>query len=195
MAATLVWLSAAVAGHAAPVLTASGATGVDVGGSLYDVSFVDGSCATLFTNCGGDPDAGSVDFAFTTEEGATLASSALLNLFNATGNEGFTANPAMINGCEFFDFCGSVTPFTANISTNLLQLVAFRNFDDSPDTPTDFVSSTFLAFPDDDTSGFPGANYAVWTPVPQVPVPASLPLLAAGLAGLAAFARRTRKMR
>ncbi len=28
-----------------------GATGVDVGGTLYDVTFVDGTCITLFDGC------------------------------------------------------------------------------------------------------------------------------------------------
>ncbi len=136
MAATLVWLSAAVAGHAAPVLTASGATGVNVGGSLYDVSFVDGSCATLFTDCGGDRNAGAVDFAFTTEEGATLASSALLTLFNAPGNGAFTADPNSINGCSSVSLCITITP--RRFSNGTFEVNVFNNYPSTVDETDDY---------------------------------------------------------
>jgi hypothetical protein len=49
----------------------SGATGVDVGGSLFDVSILDGSCTGLFLGC----DA-TEDFVFTTLGDATVAAQA-----------------------------------------------------------------------------------------------------------------------
>lgn len=49
-----------------------GAAGVDVGGTLYDVTFMDGSCADVFSGCN---EAG--DFTFQTEVSATAASAAL----------------------------------------------------------------------------------------------------------------------
>ena len=48
-----------------------GATDVDVGGTLYDVQFVEGSCNSLFNNC--------IEFAFTSLANTTVASEALLD--------------------------------------------------------------------------------------------------------------------
>lgn len=51
----------------------TGATGVNVAGSLYDVNFVDGTCASVFGTCD------SAHFAFTTDTSAVNASQALLD--------------------------------------------------------------------------------------------------------------------
>ena len=51
-----------------------GAQNVDVGGTLYDVEFVDGTCIALFDACDD-----LSDFTFTTAAAAHLASTALLD--------------------------------------------------------------------------------------------------------------------
>ena len=53
----------------------TGASNVDVGGTLYDVTFEDGTCIEVFSGCN---DAAE-DFAFTTSANAQLAAQALLD--------------------------------------------------------------------------------------------------------------------
>ena len=50
----------------------TGATGVNVDGSFYDVEFVDGTCTEVFTRCEQD------SFIFKTNVSANLASEALI---------------------------------------------------------------------------------------------------------------------
>ena len=72
-----IFLATAGAQAAAPVVVAGelvGATGVNVGGTVYDVQFVDGSCIDVYGGC----DEVS-DFPFTTLADATLAAQALLD--------------------------------------------------------------------------------------------------------------------
>ena len=69
------WAGLQSSAVAAPILQVSGgvltgATGVNVGGTLYDVQFVDGSCNSLFNGC--------TQFALTNGLDATTASLALL---------------------------------------------------------------------------------------------------------------------
>ena len=52
----------------------TGATDVDVDGTLYDVQFLDGSCISLFDGCDNATD----DFAFTTNADALVAAQARL---------------------------------------------------------------------------------------------------------------------
>ena len=53
----------------------TGATNVNVGGVLYDVEFVDGTCINVFSGC----DNAAEDFAFSSVEVATSAANALLS--------------------------------------------------------------------------------------------------------------------
>ena len=50
-----------------------GATGVDVGGTLYDVVFLDGSCISVYGTCE------QSSFTFNSESDATIASQALID--------------------------------------------------------------------------------------------------------------------
>ncbi len=91
-AAWLVVVMALMAGsaQAAPVLIVSGgilqgATGVVVGGGTYDVSFVDGTCAALFTGCDE-----VTDFPFQTTGAATDAAQALLDSVFLEGVSGIS---------------------------------------------------------------------------------------------------------
>jgi len=73
----------------------AGATGVNVGGTLYDVEFVDGSCIALFDGC----DA-ITDFEFTTESAAVAASQALLDQVFLNVPQGtFDDTPFLTVGC------------------------------------------------------------------------------------------------
>jgi hypothetical protein len=98
--------------HASVILQTSGskltgATGIEVGGKLYDVTFSGGSCADLFGGC----DEIS-DFTFQTEADARAASQALLDNVFVDLIQQFDSLPNLTEGCSDLTECTVVTPFT-----------------------------------------------------------------------------------
>ncbi len=85
-----------------------GASGVDVGGTLYNVDFHDGTCIALFNGC----DEVS-DFTFQTEESALLASQALLDQVFLDGVAGsFDSFHLLASVCfEEESDCTIITPY------------------------------------------------------------------------------------
>ncbi|MBW2667882.1 MAG: hypothetical protein JRE13_16465, partial [Deltaproteobacteria bacterium] len=72
-----------------------GAFDVNVGGTLYDVEFVAGTCIALFDGCDDVS-----DFTFQTEAAAITASQALLDQVLLDSIEGnFDSQPNLTNGC------------------------------------------------------------------------------------------------
>jgi PEP-CTERM motif-containing protein len=70
----------------------TGATGVDVGGTFYDVEFLDGTCVSVFSGCDSDS-----DFAFNTQAAAQAAGQALLDqVFIGI----YDTSPELTAGCE-----------------------------------------------------------------------------------------------
>lgn len=83
----------------------TGARGVDVGGSFYNVDFRDGSCISLFAGC--DP----ASFLFVTLPAAQEASNALIAQVFIAGEEGLFFIPGLTRGCEGAPFqCAVLTP-------------------------------------------------------------------------------------
>ena len=79
-----------------------------VGGTLYNVEFVDGTCAAVFTGC----DATS-DLTFTTSADALTAGQALLDQVFLDGSAGnFDSHPERTLGCPP-DSCVALVPFKA----------------------------------------------------------------------------------
>ena len=158
----------------------TGATGVDVDGSLYDVEFVDGTCTTVFTICEQD------SFAFKTNVSADLAGEALLqHVFLDVAMGAFDSDPSLTNGCERNDIgCEIFTPFNAiidipsGIAVNFPDIGSDRTGGSSPNRGLDLGED----------------DHAVWArwsvAVTEVPEPSTLALLGAGLLGL--FMRRKR---
>ena len=163
----------------------TGATDVDVGGSLYDVYFMDGTCNSLFNGCS--------EFMFTDYASAGLAAQALLDqvLIGV-----YDTDPNMTNGIEFPGNGpqGSIhTPYALSqygddVVTRMATNYEYVDFDTVSD-------SQLRAFDDDFTSKY-YAVYAVWTeagagaPVSTVPIPAAAWLFGSGLLGLIGVARR-----
>jgi hypothetical protein len=160
--------------------TLMGATDVDVGGSLYDVSFLDGSCNSLFDGCR--------IFTFNTQATAELASTALLDqvLIGV-----FDVNPHFVNGIND-DFVSYIfTPYSTWSSGTYVNVGgalndAFGVIDEAGWGR--ILGRTY------DTSGLVlGSDevYAVWSPSP-VPLPAAAWLFISAIAGLAGAKRITR---
>ena len=172
-----------------------GATGVDVGGVLYDVQFIDGACDTLYNGCDDIS-----DFPFSNPSNdPTLIRIAMTALFEQVlidsplGN--FDSNPNLINGCFVSGSCSVNTPL--NPSTSAAGLVAgyaavnTTAIDQGRVNQLDHITAGSLAFdtlslnPDRDLSVF-----AVWSQTAVVPVQAAFWLFGSGLLGLIGVAKR-----
>ena len=83
-----------------------GASGVEVGGILYNVVFLDGTCIDLYGGCEDD-----FDFTFQSSEDALEASQVLLDLVFIDGPLGnFDTESELTNECGG-SFCNVYTPF------------------------------------------------------------------------------------
>lgn len=169
----------------------AGATGVVVDGSIYDVTFEDGACDTVFTDCGALPDYGPVPFAFTTEAGALAAAQALLDqvFINDVSVGGVTYNfdsqPTLTHGCTRtyqpqVDHCFIPTPYHIS-GDKVLEATVINYEDDAKDVLE--LQFDFTHIPTYEWN----VVYAKWRPAnpAPVPLPAGLPLLLTGFAGLA----------
>jgi len=152
-----------------------GASEVDVGGTLYNVEFLDGSCIALFDGC----DSAS-DFTFTSSVQATLAAQALLDQVFVDGDDGmFDTQPELTAGCHSHpirpSLCVADTPW--NVVDTVIRSINAYNYDVEVSDVTAQARSG-LSF---DWSRFGDITFAVWSPIPE---PDTALLVAIGLAGL-----------
>lgn len=159
-----------------------GADGVLVGGTAYDVRFVDGTCAEVFGVC--DP----AHFTFTTVDAAVAATTALLNDVFVDGAAGpFNSRPELTAGCELSPVgsCVAVTPY-ALLNLDVPSVFAHNSADPAADQ---LGGNNFATSDDFATSAY--EVWAVWTRSAPSPVPAPPSLwLAAAALGLMGLARR-----
>lgn len=185
----VIFLSCSSAVYAAAVLVwdgsqYTGATGIDIGGALYDVEFVDGSCVSVFSGC---DDAS--DFFFKTESESAVATSALFNAFFAAvlaADDGSVdANPELLRGCDLATFCIIRTPHGGSgVAVDAAQI---GNLAYSLNNDDDVVVTGFQA---SGNSPADSLTYAVWSAsTTTVPLPAAVWFFLSALGGLLGVAR------
>ncbi len=158
-----------------------GASGVDVGGTLYDVEFLDGTCIGLFSGCDDVS-----DFTFTNASSAIVAAQALLDQVFLDGPSGsFDSTPPLISGCSDGLECRALTPYQPQVFAGFITGVA-RNYSSLSSSPADTTGlgpALFGAFPG------PDQTWARWSTA-AIPEPSTALLLAIGLGGMAGGRRR-----
>jgi hypothetical protein len=169
----LLWLLGPTAGAATLDVRGGilyGAGGVLVNGTLYDVSFVDGTCVGLFSGCDSP-----LDLPFPSGAAAAAASQALLDQVFLDGPLGaFDSNPTLTLGCEAafqIGACSVFTPFDTLVNNALADNSSVEAFD--------AVRAAFT-LAGEDLTPYGTVVYGVWT-VAVVPEPATALLWALGL--------------
>ena len=163
----------------------TGAQHVAVGGRLYDVTFVEGTCTAVFAGC----DAVS-DFDFATFQDAAVAAKALLGQVFVDSPAGdFGTHPELTFGCTDPFVCAAAIPNGLTGRGVVSGALAYNR-------PGGGLLTNFNFTVDLDTTDGQSvlASHAVWarfSPHP-VPEPASLVLLGSGLSAVLVSRRRRR---
>lgn len=167
----------------------TGATGVNVGGKLFDVSFQDGTCAELFSGCD------AVDDFMFDDATAFLAVQALLDQVFVDGASGaFDSNPYLTSGCGLGSpsGCNVIVPVGLDANGWARGRLTKNEISDASDS----ALWQFFRAPDFTTADLPGETWALWTPAPaSVPEAPTLVLLSGGLTAMAVVRRRRARVR
>jgi hypothetical protein len=170
-----------------------GATHVSVFGYLYDVHFVDASCAATYGDCV-DP---SIDFPFfvpppdffqagsydAARVAALEASTALLGQVLVDGADGsFDTTASRVKGCEYEAVCQVLTPFwVSGYMGAYLNVAAASNWSvERPNYGETDSANAYLIGRSEDLAANPSQVFAYWTlssPELSVPSPGTLELV------------------
>lgn len=154
-----------------------GASGVNVGGNLYDIEFINGRCTTLFDGCNS-----AADFTFSDAGSATVASQALLDQVFLDGVSGsFDSIPNLTNGCTSSFACNALTPFATDGTA--VTLASARNNAGANVDVTTFASLSTSG----STTAVGTQVYVIWTPIPE---PGTALLMGMGLLAMGVGKRR-----
>lgn len=176
----VVWLTLASISASAATVNGSGVIGLSVGGTVYNVSFQDGTCTELFDGCDEQS-----DFPFARGQQADDAAEAL---HSAILGSAFANTPMAFVGCEVSDFCTILT-FTRPKSSDV-NLTAFGV--DITQMGSSF-SGEFCNCFTEDFALTDEVTIATWE-IASVPLPAASWMLIAGVGGLLGFGSMRRKV-
>ncbi len=162
-----------------------GASEVDVGGTLYDVAFEEGSCIGLFGGC---DEIG--DFLFQNLGSASTASQALLDQVFLDGLLGdFDTIPSLTNGVGLTSAAIVLTPYQLSINSGFVDLAyAYNHITEALDRVDSGQTNSNLH-----TDQLTSHVYAVWAPAAPVPEPATMLLFGTSLVGLVGSRLRKKK--
>ncbi len=176
----------------------TGATGVNINGTLYDVNFVDGTCSNIFNGC----DSNS-DFDFTDATVLAAGQALLSQVFNQTvGGINYDTSYAMTAGCSINadNLCSIVIPSSlANFTNPWANATGVANF--AVET-SDRVLVGYGASPNFNSTASSGWTWADFylhgtTPpvygVAAVPEPATWAMMLMGFGAIGFSMRRERK--
>ena len=165
-----------------------GAQNVNVRGTLYDVSFADGTCVELYSGCD-DP---LTDFTFSDFDSAFDAGVALLEqVFLDTVDGMFDSRPELTRGCENPVTCFAVIPFARSGFDYLAQVAENLNII-GPERVFDSFSSINF-----DLNRLSNNTFAVFSPASSSPTeisePSTMLLFGTAILGLGVVLRRRQR--
>lgn len=159
----------------------------------FDVAFIDGRCADIFSPC-----TSASDFDFDNEADARKAGQALFDevFIDVSPTLQFDSNQNLINGCQqdtVANRCTAIIPYGVEPITDPfvnVDFVAVRNYNAASGLSDILILGGIPAI-SDTSSVFPGGSlvYADFTPV-GIPEPATGSILALGLLAIGAIRKR-----
>lgn len=179
--------------------TLIGAENVEVSGNYYTVSFMDGSCTSLFAGCDSDSD---FNFAGLDAYNAALA---LREQVFGLGDQ-FDLQPGLTRGCTDQFFCNILIPFTVAATLGVDPAVAQTQVHAADMMNTFFAEDNIYGFVtlgrSGDTTNSPEYVYAVFSPGTPlavdtqdgaVPEPGTWAMMLLGFGGMGVALRRRRR--